>query len=120
MERKEEQLKDDIKELNELIKNLKLTQQQINSQIQEAEKIVTSITNRDNKTKQTINNRNNKLVVFEYGDIRVGDRVRIRNPSGNQQNKGTIIGATKTGFARIQTQNGDIIRRVANNITKIR
>ena len=119
MERKEEQLEKDIKKVNELINNLKITQQQINNQIQEAEKFVTNITNCDNKIK-TINNRNNKLIIFKFGDIRVGDRVKIKNPSKNQQNKGKIVGTTKTGFAQIQTQNGDIIRRVANNITKIR
>ena len=115
MEGKEKQLERDIEEINKLIDNLKIKKEEINTQIAKAEKLVTDITNRNKKS-----DRNNKPIVFEYGDIRIGDKVRIKNPNRHQQNKRTVIGVTKTGFARIETNNRDIIRRVANNIVKIR
>jgi len=106
-----------LTELTELIENLKIKQEEINNQINKAETLLNSISNKTNNI-NTNNNRNKRKVLFEYGDFRTGDKVRIRNPKGTQQNKGTLIGITPTGFARIQTENGEIIRRVPNNIAK--
>ena len=116
MERKEnKQIQPELNKLIDLINNLKIKQEEINKQITEAETLIHNISH---KTINTNTDRENKTVIFEYGDFRIGDRVRIRNPKGQQQNKGTLIGVTTTGFARIQTNNGTIIRRVPNNITK--
>ena len=41
-------------------------------------------------------------------------------PKGNQQNTGTIIGQTKTGFAKIQTNNNNIVRRLPFNLIKLK
>ena len=118
MERKEnKQIHAEVNKLTDLIKNLKLKQEEINKQITEAEILINNISHKTNNN-NTNNNRNNRTVIFEYGDFRTGDKVRIKNPKGQQQNKGILIGVTKSGFARIQTDNGEIIRRVQNNITK--
>ena len=58
-------------------------------------------------------------MLVEFTNIRIGDRVRIKNPKPGQQNKGTEQGLTATGFVKILTTNGNIIRRVPNNIVKI-
>ena len=114
MERKDTHKDKELNKLTELINNLKIKQGEINTEITEAEWLINNFTQKNDVN--TIDNRNKRTIIFEYRDFHLGDKLRIKNPKGQQQNKGIIIGITNTRFTRIQTNNGNIVRRVQNNM----
>jgi len=56
--------------------------------------------------------------VLSYSRIRIGERVNILNPSEHQETTGEVIGATITGFIRVKTSNGTIVRRLPKNLSR--
>ena len=49
--------------------------------------------------------------------IRLGDRVKIMNPSGGQKSEGIVTGTTKSGgFLWVETGHGPPIRRIPQNL----
>ena len=108
--------KDQLIIITELLQQLELQQQTINTQIDSVKNTIKSI-KRENENRQYITN---KTTTFKGSRLKVGDKVQIINPKGNQQNTGTIIGQTKTGFAKIQTNNNNIVRRLPFNLIKLK
>ena len=52
--------------------------------------------------------------------LREGDKVKILNPNGDQQDKGVIIGTNrKKTFIIVKTPNGEEIKRIPKNLRKI-
>ena len=48
--------------------------------------------------------------------IKLGSIVQVVNPNAKQQNQGIVIGATPSGAIRVQTENGDTLNRVPDNL----
>ena len=55
--------------------------------------------------------------VHPFSHLAIGDRVKILNPKPYQQKFGTVIGATRTGFIKVKTPNGNTDRRFTNNLS---
>lgn len=52
--------------------------------------------------------------------LQEGDRVKILNPNGDQQDRGIIIGTNKKKtFIIVKTPNGEEIKRIPKNLRKI-
>ena len=63
---------------------------------------------------------NEEQFVLPNSNFRVGDRVRILNPSALQQDRGMVMGpAKRRGFVLVRTSNGDIILRIPRNLQVI-
>ena len=75
---------------------------------------------RSKEQEETVTVVNNKVTsnVNETRPLAIGDRVRIRNPSAFQVNKGVVI---KIGISRITvlTESGTKILRAAKNLVII-
>lgn len=63
---------------------------------------------------------NEEQFVLPNSNFRVGDRVRILNPSALQQDRGMVMGpARRRGFVLVRTSNGDIILHIPRNLQVI-
>ena len=67
----------------------------------------------------TIQEEKQHTKLFPGFKFKLGDKVKIINPRKHQLDTGVIKGAMRTGFARIQTSEGDIICRIPENLQKI-
>ena len=101
-----------ITALETLLRELKIEQNNINHKIDRASKQIAEI-----KKKQNTTNKQNNYIADT--NITIGDKVRIKNPNRNQQNKGIAESLTKTGYVRVKTENGSIVRRWPTKLAKI-
>ena len=99
----------DIDTITNLIGTLELQQHILSNQIKEAKEVLNQL---KNTNKQKPNNQRSN--TFD-----TGDRVQIINPRAQQQNKGNIISRTTTGYFRIHTDNGKVVRQLQHNIIKL-
>jgi phage shock protein A len=98
---------EDIESITNHLQQLTLQQEQLTEQIATLNTELRRITNK----KQ----RNSRRKT----PIEVGDKVRVTNPKRNQPNTGTVTSFTASGlFARIELENGTIIRRSPGNLCK--
>ena len=98
--------------LETLLEELKIEQNNINHKIDRANKQIAKIKEKQNET----NKQNNYIADT---NIEIGDKVKIKNPNWNQQNKGIAESLTKTGYVRVKTDNGNIVRRWPTKLAKI-
>ena len=107
---------DSIDTIIEQLKRLTLQQQQLTQQIAELQSEIQNRSINDlavAATSPVHTQRKNK-------PIKVGDRVRIKNPRKHQQNTGTVDSFTPTGlFARIKLDNNTVINRAPRNLELI-
>jgi hypothetical protein len=113
---KNEETEADLAQVIELLEDLRIKQRDIENQINEVSKIAKNLRGQSNN-KRTNNKEKEKL--FPNHTFRLGDRVKIINPKHHQLDTGVIDGVTPSGFVRIITEEGDIIRRIPENIRKI-
>jgi hypothetical protein len=106
----------DIEAITDHLQQLTLQQQQLTQQIAELNTELCRINDKNNNqqsvaTKQHTSRRKTP--------IEIGDKVRVINPKRNQPNTGTVTSFTATGlFARIELDNGIVIRRSPGNLHK--
>lgn len=106
----------DIKIITDQLQRLTLQQEQLTQQIAELNTELRRI-NDNNKKQQSVTPK--QRVLNRKQPIEVGDKVRIINPKRNQPNTGTVTSFTATGlFARIELENGTVIRRSPGNLRK--
>ena len=72
----------------------------------------------DNKRKRERNTKERDTPVFSGTNICVGDKVEILNPKINQAQEGTVIGVTKSGFVKVDSEDDKIIKRNHNSLKK--
>jgi negative regulator of genetic competence, sporulation and motility len=109
--------KEKINQLSELVQKLEIKQQDIHNDIKQIKKIINEL----NNTKQeNIKNEDKPIRAYAVVKPDIGDTVRIKNPCGKQQNQGTVVGYTKTGYVKIQIgDNGQVVRRIPSNLLKL-
>ena len=112
MNDREKNQETNILALETLLRELTIEQHNINHKIDKANKQIAEL-----KEKQHKSNKQNNYIADT--NIKIGDKVKINNPNWNQQNKGTAHSLTKTGYVRVKTTNGNIIRRWPTKLTKI-
>jgi hypothetical protein len=114
--RKKQSNQPKIDELTRLLDELEIAQKDLNDEVVNV-KVQLQLLHRctDREAKPTTRKRD-----FLHSDLCVGDAVWVLNPNRGQQHRGIIIGVTKTGFARVETANGQIIRRIPDNLDKIK
>ena len=113
---KNDDQEDQLTTITELLQKLELQQQIINTQIKSVKNTIETIKG-EKESKHYITNKSTK---FKGSRLSIGDKVQIKNPKQHQQNTGTIIGQTNTGYARVRTKNGSIIRRLPFNLIKLK
>ena len=112
-----------IEELSEELRQLHLTQTEVNNKILEVSQELKNISNKSGKVKsENTKSRNPKSrqrverrVSLEECRVSVGKPVRIVNPKNLQECFGTII---KVGnlYVTVELPNGEHKRRIASNI----
>jgi hypothetical protein len=110
----EKETKQKLDTLAQLLQQLQISNAEDNKTINTAQSIVNDLisTNDQNPQKAKSQTRRPKR-----GDKpKIGDRVTIVNPKGNQPREGTVIGFTKAGYVKIRGETGHIIRRIPINI----
>jgi hypothetical protein len=106
----------DIEAITDHLQQLTLQQQQLTQQIAELNTELRRINDNDKK-QQSVTNK--QRISNRKTPIEVGDKVRVINPKRNQPNTGTVTSFTATGlFARIELDNGIVIRRSPGNLRK--
>jgi sRNA-binding protein len=106
---------DKIKQLSSLIQKLEISQQQINKDIARIKTLVNEINNK----KENTTNKDKPIRAYAVVKPDIGDTVRIKNPRGKQNNQGTVVGYTKTGYVKVQINDGQIVRRISSNLLKL-
>ena len=108
---------DDIVSIIEQLNRLTVQQQQLTEQITQLQ---TEIRNRSNNDQEVQQATTKVTHTKRNKPIKIGDRVRIKNPKQNQSDIGTVISFTPTGlFARIKLDDDNIINRAPRNLTRI-
>ena len=52
-------------------------------------------------------------------EVSIGDIVTLNNPGRARTNRGRVTGTTLGGFLRITLDNGQVVRRLPRNVSKI-
>jgi cell division septum initiation protein DivIVA len=107
---------DNIDIIIEQLKRLTIQQQQLTQQIAELQTEIQSRSSNDTTVAASSPIRAQR----KNKSIKVGDRVKIKNPRKHQQNEGIVDSFTATGlFARVKLDNNTIINRAPKNLTLI-
>ena len=106
---------EEIRNIINILERLDINNQTLRRDIDEARTVINNIV----ATGNTIPAPPTQARTKSRKNYDIGDSVIIKNPKKNQQNSGIIIGFTKTGFAKIRTNNGNVIRRITYNLTHI-
>ena len=102
---------EDIDTIIDQLNRLTLQQEQLTQQIVNLQN---KVRNRTTNTTAVPSRRTSKR------SIKVGDRVRIKNPRKNQPITGTVDSFTKSGlFARVKLDDNTTINRAPRNLTRI-
>jgi hypothetical protein len=110
---------DDIEKLTTLLSSLQLQNKQLARDLQEAQDTIRDISAElEGSTKSQPTSRIDTKLIRKK-KFEVGDKVLIKNPRGDQQDRGIIIDFTASGFAKIQTPNKRIVRRITYNLEHI-
>jgi chromosome segregation ATPase len=105
---------EDIESITNHLQQLTLQQEQLTKQIAELNTELRRINNNKQQSVPTKQRTSRRKTSIE-----VGDKVRVINPKRNQPNTGTVTSFTTSGlFARIELDNGTIIRRSPGNLRK--
>ena len=112
-------LEEKLQALTEKLETLTVEQDNINEQVLYTRREVAAVTKQiKNKSRQRTTadtGRERVITVAGYG-LHIGDYVRIRNPSKDQERQGEIIGVTRDGLLKIRTPLKNIIRRLPKNV----
>ena len=117
LERKQRKLDQKIIEIKVQLCLLRNYTTDISTDSTEETSSVTSNNSDDNnnETNNRVNDRDND----SEQQLQIGNVVSINNPGPSQENTGKIFAITPKGYYKLETVRGNIIRRLAKNLTKL-
>ena len=111
-----------LKQLEDLTLQHEETQRQLQVAQQTLERIsdvVTQIQNQTGAPAPAPSVPSTSTLSRSHSPLKIGDNVRVLNPSRGQPHTATIFGFQKSGFFRIKLSNDIRTRRLPRNLSKI-
>lgn len=110
----------DLRDLTTALEQLRLAQQRVDSVRQRIENRSTSVqritATREEAVTSSTAQRTRRRTVHPLASYVVGDYVRVKNPKADQEDRGTVFGATRSALVRVRTSSGQEIKRLSKNL----
>ena len=117
-------LEERLEELTERLNILTIQQDSINEQVLLTRREVTTVTTairentRGTAAAAAANITRERVSAVAGSGYYIGDHVVIINPTGNQENHGTVIGETRDGLLKVKPPLGKFIKRLPKNVRR--